>query len=88
MADNAMNRYHGEGPNRFKCDFCEKAQFNRLDNLNNHRKLHARPNDRNRGVQYVPEAVAIIEEEERSRKKRAPSKAKLAAAAAAQGIEC
>ncbi|KFA61862.1 hypothetical protein S40285_07086 [Stachybotrys chlorohalonatus IBT 40285] len=68
--------FHGEGPNRFPCEFCGKDQFNRRDNLDNHRKLHARPNSRNRGVEYIPAAVAIIEQEERSRKRRAPSKAK------------
>ncbi|KAF4496271.1 hypothetical protein FAGAP_7577, partial [Fusarium agapanthi] len=66
--------FHGEGPNRFSCEFCGKDQFNRQDNLNNHRKLHARPNSRNRGVEFIPAAVPIIEQEERSRKRRAPSK--------------
>ncbi|KAI3573402.1 hypothetical protein IWW34DRAFT_823785 [Fusarium oxysporum f. sp. albedinis] len=65
---------HDEGPNRFLCEFCGKDQFNRQDNLNNHRKLHARPNSRNRGVEFIPAAVLIIEQEERSRKRRAPSK--------------
>ncbi|KAF5236501.1 hypothetical protein FANTH_11242, partial [Fusarium anthophilum] len=68
--------FHGEGPNRFSCEFCGKDQFNRQDNLNNHRKLHARPNSRNRGVEFIPAAVPIIEQEERSRKRRAPSKSK------------
>nr|A0A0A7HJC7.1 RecName: Full=C2H2 type master regulator of conidiophore development brlA [Hapsidospora chrysogena]AIZ05821.1 BrlA [Hapsidospora chrysogena] len=68
--------FHGEGPNRFSCEFCGKDQFNRQDNLNNHRKLHARPNSRNRGVEFIPEAVPIIEHEERSRKRRAPPKSK------------
>ncbi|CEJ89897.1 hypothetical protein VHEMI05713 [[Torrubiella] hemipterigena] len=68
--------YHGEGPNRFSCEFCGKDQFNRQDNLNNHRKLHARPNSRNRGVEFIPAAVPIIEAEERSRKRRAPPKSK------------
>lgn len=71
--------YHGEGKNRFPCEFCGKDQFNREDNLNNHRKLHARPNGRNRGVEFIPDAVPIIEAEERSRKRRAPPKSKLAA---------
>ncbi|EXL65853.1 hypothetical protein FOPG_17940 [Fusarium oxysporum f. sp. conglutinans race 2 54008] len=66
--------YHGEGPNRFSCEFCRKDQFNRQDNLNNHRKLHARPNSRNRGVVFIPAAVPVIEQEERSRKRRARSK--------------
>ncbi|KAF5973459.1 zinc finger protein odd-paired-like (opl) [Fusarium bulbicola] len=70
--------FHGEGPNRFSCEFCGKDQFNRQDNLNNHRKLHARPNSRNRGVEFIPAAVPIIEQEERSRKRRAPSKSKIA----------
>ncbi|KAK8920063.1 putative zinc finger protein odd-paired-like [Metarhizium anisopliae] len=70
--------FHGEGPNRFSCEFCGKDQFNRQDNLNNHRKLHARPNSRNRGVEFIPAAVPIIEQEERSRKRRAPPKSKSA----------
>ncbi|KAF5001013.1 hypothetical protein FDECE_11083 [Fusarium decemcellulare] len=70
--------FHGEGPNRFSCEFCGKDQFNRQDNLNNHRKLHARPNSRNRGVEFIPAAVPVIEQEERSRKRRASSKAKVA----------
>ena len=71
------NRFHGEGPNRFSCEFCGKDQFNRQDNLNNHRKLHARPNSRNRGVEFIPAAVPVIEQEERSRKRRAPPKSKM-----------
>ncbi|RDA91995.1 hypothetical protein CP533_6045 [Ophiocordyceps camponoti-saundersi (nom. inval.)] len=70
--------FHGEGPNRFSCEFCGKDQFNRQDNLNNHRKLHARPNSRNRGVEFIPAAVPVIEQEERSRKRRAPPKSKMA----------
>ncbi|KAJ4261612.1 hypothetical protein NW762_007044 [Fusarium torreyae] len=70
--------FHGEGPNRFSCEFCGKDQFNRQDNLNNHRKLHARPNSRNRGVEFIPAAVPVIEQEERSRKRRAPPKSKTA----------
>ncbi|KAG6067423.1 hypothetical protein E4U13_000446 [Claviceps humidiphila] len=69
--------YHGEGPNRFQCEFCGKNQFNRQDNLNNHRKLHARPNSRNRGVEFIPASVPVIEQEERSRKRRAPPKSKI-----------
>lgn len=71
-----VHSFHGEGPNRFSCEFCGKDQFNRQDNLNNHRKLHARPNSRNRGVEFIPAAVPIIEQEERSRKRRAPPKSK------------
>ncbi|KAG6034013.1 hypothetical protein E4U41_006708 [Claviceps citrina] len=70
--------FHGEGPNRFSCEFCGKDQFNRQDNLNNHRKLHARPNSRNRGVEFIPASVPVIEQEERSRKRRAPPKSKTA----------
>ncbi|EHK16085.1 uncharacterized protein TRIVIDRAFT_118500, partial [Trichoderma virens Gv29-8] len=77
--------FHGEGPNRFSCEFCGKDQFNRQDNLNNHRKLHARPNSRNRGVEFIPAAVPVIEQEERSRKRRAPPKSRLAANGAAAG---
>ncbi|EXA30222.1 hypothetical protein FOVG_18390 [Fusarium oxysporum f. sp. pisi HDV247] len=64
---------HGEGPNRFSCEFCGKDQFNRQDNLNSHRKLHTRRNNRERGVIFIPDAVSIIEQEERSRRRRAPS---------------
>ncbi|KAK5997780.1 C2H2 type master regulator of conidiophore development BrlA [Cladobotryum mycophilum] len=77
--------FHGEGPNKFMCEFCGKDQFNRQDNLNNHRKLHARPNSRNRGVEFIPAAVAVIEQEERSRKRRAPPKSKTVAAAPTAG---
>ncbi|KAK4061353.1 transcriptional regulator family: C2H2 zinc finger [Trichoderma harzianum] len=77
--------FHGEGPNRFSCEFCGKDQFNRQDNLNNHRKLHARPNSRNRGVEFIPAAVPVIEQEERSRKRRAPPKSRLAANGAPAG---
>ncbi|KAM5526865.1 hypothetical protein FOXYSP1_20698 [Fusarium oxysporum f. sp. phaseoli] len=66
--------YHGEGHNRFSCEFCKKDQFNRQDNLNNHRKLHARPNSRNRGVEFIPAAVPVIKQEERNRKRRDRSK--------------
>ncbi|RSM05630.1 hypothetical protein CEP52_006171 [Fusarium oligoseptatum] len=59
--------YHGEGPNRFSCEFCGRGQFNRRDNLNNHRKLHTRHNSRNRGVEFVPDAAMIIEQEKRTR---------------------
>ncbi|KAH6972055.1 hypothetical protein BKA56DRAFT_493382 [Ilyonectria sp. MPI-CAGE-AT-0026] len=67
---------HGEGPNRFSCEFCGKDRFNRQDNLNIHRKLHARPNSRNRGVEFIAAAVPVIEEEECNRKRRSPPKAK------------
>ncbi|KAG7403404.1 C2H2 type master regulator of conidiophore development brlA [Fusarium oxysporum f. sp. rapae] len=68
--------FHGEGPNRFSCEFCGKDQFNRRDNLNHHRKLHARPNKRSRGVDFVADAVLVIEQEKRSRRRRALPKAK------------
>ncbi|RTE68097.1 hypothetical protein BHE90_017526 [Fusarium euwallaceae] len=69
------NSFHGEGPNRFSCEFCGKHQFNRQDNLNNHRKLHAQPNSSSRGVEHITAAVAVIEQEERSRKRRKSSEA-------------
>ncbi|KAJ4321811.1 hypothetical protein N0V84_005106 [Fusarium piperis] len=59
--------FHGEGPNRFSCEFCGKGQFNRRDNLNNHRKLHARRNSHNRGVEFVADAVMVMEQERRRR---------------------
>ncbi|KAL7940321.1 hypothetical protein V8C42DRAFT_337847 [Trichoderma barbatum] len=74
---------HGEGPNRFPCEFCGNDQFNRKDNLKNHRKLHARPHSRIQGVEFIPSAVPIIEQEERIRKKRVPPKSRLAANGAA-----
>ncbi|EXK23981.1 hypothetical protein FOMG_19270 [Fusarium oxysporum f. sp. melonis 26406] len=64
---------HGEGPNCFSCEFCGKDQFNRQDNLNSHRKLHTRLNNRERGVIFIPAAVSIIQQEQRNRKRRAPS---------------
>ncbi|GAO18836.1 hypothetical protein UVI_02029830 [Ustilaginoidea virens] len=68
--------HHGLGLNRFACEFCGKNQFNRRDNLNSHRKLHARPSRKNRGVMFVPAAMTILEQERRSRKTKAPSKPK------------
>ncbi|KAK2603739.1 hypothetical protein QQS21_004115 [Conoideocrella luteorostrata] len=63
--------FHGEKSSCYSCEFCGKSNFSRQDNLNNHRKLHARANSiRRRGVSFVPHAVAIIEEEERSRRRR------------------
>ncbi|KAH7460525.1 hypothetical protein FOMA001_g19479 [Fusarium oxysporum f. sp. matthiolae] len=67
---------HGEGPNRFSCEFCGKDQFNRRDNLDFHRKLHARPNSSKRGVKFVADAVLVIEQEKCTRRRRAPPKAK------------
>ncbi|EFY85864.1 putative zinc finger protein odd-paired-like (opl) [Metarhizium acridum CQMa 102] len=68
--------FHGEGPNRFACEFCGRDQFNRRDNLNNHRKLHARPRSGNRSVKFIPAAIPIIEQEERNRKRRTGRKSK------------
>ncbi|KAF4464528.1 zinc finger odd-paired-like (opl) [Fusarium albosuccineum] len=68
--------FHGEGPNRFSCEFCGKGHFNRKDNLNNHRKLHARPNSSNRGVEFIAAAVFVIEQEKLNRKRRAPAQSK------------
>ncbi|KAF5247458.1 hypothetical protein FANTH_6366 [Fusarium anthophilum] len=66
--------FHGEGPNRFLCEFCGKTQFNRQDNLNSHRKLHARRNGRGCGVVFVQGAVSIIRQEEKRRRRRSLSK--------------
>ncbi|KAF4943148.1 hypothetical protein FSARC_15017 [Fusarium sarcochroum] len=68
--------FHGEGPNRFLCEFCGKDQFNRFDNLQVHRRLHTRLVSGNYAVKFVPEAVAVTEQEERTRKRRAPPKHK------------
>lgn len=65
----------GVGPMLHTCEWCGKSQ-NREDNLASHRRLHARPNNRNRGVEFIPEAVPIIEAEERARKRRVTAKAK------------
>ncbi|KAJ4244191.1 hypothetical protein NW762_014572 [Fusarium torreyae] len=65
--------FHGEGPNRFLCEFCGKDQFNRSDNLQVHRRLHARRHSGNRAVPFIPSAVPVIEQEEQTRKRRAPS---------------
>ncbi|KAI6750478.1 hypothetical protein HG530_014759 [Fusarium avenaceum] len=62
--------YHSEGPNRFSCEFCGKSNFNRFDNLRIHRKLHTRRNKNNRGVEFVPQAAAIIDQEDLTRKRR------------------
>ncbi|PTB47443.1 hypothetical protein M431DRAFT_536269 [Trichoderma harzianum CBS 226.95] len=71
--------FHGEGPNRFSCEFCGKSQFNRQDSLNTHRKLHAQPKSGKRGVESIPAAIRVIEQEDRSRKRRLPPKSKFAA---------
>ncbi|KAJ4112127.1 hypothetical protein NW768_011706 [Fusarium equiseti] len=63
--------HHGEGgQNRFSCEFCGKDNFNRYDNLQTHRRLHARKNKRQRSIKFVPAAVPIIEEEEKARKQK------------------
>ncbi|KAF5563208.1 zinc finger odd-paired-like (opl) [Fusarium phyllophilum] len=68
--------YHGEGENTFVCEFCGKDQFNRYDNLQTHRRLHARHNKRYRSIKFVPAAVAIIAEEDRTRKRRVTYRSK------------
>ncbi|OAA61590.1 Zinc finger, C2H2-type/integrase, DNA-binding protein [Akanthomyces lecanii RCEF 1005] len=66
--------FHNEGPNRFSCEFCGKSQFNRRDNLKNHRKLHARYRSGSRGVEFIAAAVPIIEQEEIRRKRQVSHK--------------
>ncbi|GKU14391.1 unnamed protein product [Fusarium langsethiae] len=66
--------FHGERLRLFSCEFCGKDQFNRNDNLQTHRKLHARPKNHNRGVGFLPAAVSVIEQEELARKRRAPAR--------------
>ncbi|KAG5807669.1 hypothetical protein H9Q74_005572 [Fusarium xylarioides] len=68
--------YHGEGENSFVCEFCGKDQFNRYDNLQTHRRLHARHNKRYRSIKFVPAAVDIIAEEDRTRKRRVTYRSK------------
>ncbi|KAF5664233.1 zinc finger protein odd-paired-like (opl) [Fusarium denticulatum] len=68
--------HHGEGDNSFVCEFCGKDQFNRYDNLQTHRRLHARRNKRYRSIKFVPAAVAVIEEEDRTRKRRVTYRSK------------
>ncbi|KAF5611621.1 zinc finger C2H2-type integrase DNA-binding protein [Fusarium subglutinans] len=67
---------HGEGENSFVCEFCGKDQFNRYDNLQTHRRLHARHNKRYRSIKFVPAAVDIIAEEDRTRKRRVTYRSK------------
>ncbi|KAF5638496.1 zinc finger odd-paired-like (opl) [Fusarium tjaetaba] len=68
--------HHSEGENNFVCEFCGKDQFNRYDNLQTHRRLHARHNKRYRSIKFVPAAVAIIAEEDRTRKRRVTYRSK------------
>ncbi|SCO54590.1 uncharacterized protein FFNC_15586 [Fusarium fujikuroi] len=59
---------HAKRIKRFCCEFCGKDQFNRHDNLLNHRKLHARAKSRNPRVRVIPAAASVIEEANRSGK--------------------
>ncbi|KAH7199110.1 uncharacterized protein B0J16DRAFT_252371, partial [Fusarium flagelliforme] len=48
---------------RLTCEFCGKDTFTRTDNLNAHRRLHARERTRhNNGAHFVPAAVIAIKE--------------------------
>ncbi|KAF5601274.1 zinc finger odd-paired-like (opl) [Fusarium pseudocircinatum] len=58
-------------PNRFRlqCEFCGKDTFTRRDNLNAHRRLHARnPPKQSSGVHFVPAALEAFQR----RRKPAP----------------
>ncbi|KAF5970290.1 zinc finger odd-paired-like (opl) [Fusarium coicis] len=49
---------------RLTCEFCGKNTFNRADNLNAHRKLHARRRPAiSSGVHYIPHAETILNAE-------------------------
>ncbi|KAI8397234.1 hypothetical protein FOFC_20506 [Fusarium oxysporum] len=65
-----IKTYHTNHPEYFSCEFCGKSDFTRADNLRIHRRLHARQPRRNARVQFVPEAVLIIEREIQSKKAR------------------
>ncbi|KAJ4161684.1 uncharacterized protein LMH87_007709 [Akanthomyces muscarius] len=62
-----------EGQHHFSCEFCGKVQFNRKDNLDNHRKLHTRFIGNKCSVELIPAVVPTIEQEKRSREFRAES---------------
>ncbi|KAF4455911.1 hypothetical protein F53441_1848 [Fusarium austroafricanum] len=64
---------HVAWPNHLACEFCGKDQFSRKDNLNIHRRLHARPTICSRRVQFIPAAVPVIDQEKRSKEQRLPS---------------
>lgn len=71
----SISRHHSD--RRYTCEFCGKDQFNRLDNLNTHHRLHAQPTrNRNRRVDFLVKAVSVIEEEDSKRKRRASSRGK------------
>ncbi|KAF5620718.1 zinc finger odd-paired-like (opl) [Fusarium sp. NRRL 25303] len=53
---------HRPRQRRLQCEFCGKDTFTRTDNLNAHRRLHARrPAKHNSGVHFVPEALQVFE---------------------------
>ncbi|SCO53066.1 related to zinc finger protein odd-paired-like (opl) [Fusarium fujikuroi] len=53
---------HEKSTKYLTCEFCGKNTFNRSDNLNAHRKLHARSRPRNsNGVHFVPDAVPAMQ---------------------------
>ncbi|KAF5568448.1 zinc finger odd-paired-like (opl) [Fusarium pseudoanthophilum] len=53
-----------------RCEFCGKDTFTRSDNLNAHRRLHARYGPKhNSGVHFVPAALEVIRSRTRSTRK-------------------
>ncbi|KAG5756790.1 hypothetical protein H9Q69_002507 [Fusarium xylarioides] len=53
---------HRPSQRRLQCEFCGKDTFTRTDNLNAHRRLHARrPAKHNSGVHFVPEALQVFQ---------------------------
>ncbi|KAF5578393.1 zinc finger odd-paired-like (opl) [Fusarium pseudoanthophilum] len=55
-----ISKHLGKGI-RLTCEFCGKNTFNRADNLNAHRKLHARRRPAiSSGVHYIPHAETIL----------------------------
>ncbi|KAJ9413015.1 hypothetical protein FOXG_21382 [Fusarium oxysporum f. sp. lycopersici 4287] len=69
--------HHGEGRNRFSCEFCGNDRFNRHDNLTIHRRLHAQNKRGKPRVKFIAAAVRVIEEESENRRGKASPEPKL-----------
>ncbi|KAF5624968.1 zinc finger odd-paired-like (opl) [Fusarium sp. NRRL 52700] len=63
-----MSKHSGKGI-RLTCEFCGKNTFTRADNLNAHRKLHARRRPAiASGVHYIPQAETILKAQKKKRR--------------------
>ncbi|KAF5230453.1 hypothetical protein FANTH_13832 [Fusarium anthophilum] len=59
--EHAKRHYLTSKQSRLQCEFCGKDTFTRTDNLNAHRRLHARqPPKHNSGVHFVPAALEVF----------------------------